>query len=150
MALPDTNDDDLSDGPTIALAQGRTATTKVAGSRRDKGKGRAVESTSQSKGKSRPAPSSRKRKYSDDEDDDDNSKRGRPKGAGNYTSDDNSALLDAVESELPLGMRGYQAVHRQFTQWARRNGRPERTVKSLETKFKQVCLPCGSICCLLI
>ncbi len=83
-----------------------------------------------------PPRGSRKRKLSDDEDDEDTSKRGRPKGAGNYTSEDVSALLDAMEKELPLGMKGYQAVHRQFTRWARLNSRPERTVKSLETKFQ--------------
>lgn len=144
LPLPENQDLDLTDGPTIAHAQGRTATMKVAGARRDKGKAHAVEPvdipTHAKTGKSRGSTAaSRKRKHSDDEDEDDTSRRGRPRGVGNYTSEDNSALLDAIEAELPVGAKGYQAVHRHFTRWARRNNRPECTLKSLETKFKQVC-----------
>ncbi|KAG1722873.1 hypothetical protein EDB19DRAFT_2043948 [Suillus lakei] len=43
-----------------------------------------------------------------------------------------------VCQELPLGQRGWQAVHVKFGQWEKANGRPERKVTSLETKFKQL------------
>jgi len=66
-------------------------------------------------------------------------KRGRPHGAGNYTLDDVKALLDYTEAELPLGQRGWKVVHQNFSRWARRHSRPERALKSLETKYKQVC-----------
>lgn len=139
--LPTGSDDDLSDGPTVARSQGRVPVEKVAGSRRDtKGKGKEKETAPrQVKGKGRAAPtSSRKRKLDSEEEDDDTYKRGRPRGAGNYQADDVSALLDFIEKELPLGQRGWQAVHRRYTRWARINLRPERVVKSIETKFKQV------------
>jgi hypothetical protein len=65
-------------------------------------------------------------------------KRGRPHGAGNYSSDDIKVLLDFVEEEIPLGQRGWKAIHQRFSKWAQRHRRPQRTVKSLDTKFKQV------------
>lgn len=117
----------MSDGPSIARAHGYTATEKLAGSRR-KGKQRASELL----------PRKRKRSPDDDETPEP-AKRGRPKGAGNYSIDNLNALLDATEKELPLGHRGWQVIHRQFTRWARSRGRPERELKSLETKYKQAC-----------
>ncbi|KAG1723958.1 hypothetical protein EDB19DRAFT_1644979, partial [Suillus lakei] len=65
-------------------------------------------------------------------------RRGRPQGSNNYTSSDVKVLLDMVCQELPLGQRGWQAVHVKFGQWEKANGRPERKVTSLETKFKQL------------
>jgi hypothetical protein len=138
IPLPVLQDNDLSDGPTISKACGHVAAEKVAGARRTKGKGkeRAVDV---GKGKDSGAGSSRKRKQvSDDKEDEDTSKLGRPHGAGNYQPGDVSALLDFVEKEKPLGQRGWQAIHRRYTHWARLNHHPERTLKSLETKFKQV------------
>lgn len=65
-------------------------------------------------------------------------KRGRPSGAGNYNDIDTKALLKYVEAELPIGIRGWKAVHSRFKKWARDHQRPDREAKSLETKFKQV------------
>lgn len=65
-------------------------------------------------------------------------KRGRPSGSNNYTTADTKALLDFVENELPLGQRGWQAVHAKFSEWAKELGRLVRKASSLETKFKQV------------
>lgn len=117
------DDNDLSDPPTIAQALGHNATKKVAGARR-KGKQKA-----------------RKPKVHNAVDLDDQvvAKRGRPSGAGNYSENDITALLDITAEELPLGQRGWTTIHLQYAKWAHKNGRPERTVKSLETKFKQVC-----------
>lgn len=131
LPLPDTADDDLSDGPTVAKALGHTSTSKIAGARR-KGKQRAiVDEAGQSKAK--------RKRSSDDEVDERASKRGRPQGAGNYTGDDLKALLDFIEAELPLSQRGWTVVHAKYSKWARARGRPQRPAKSLETKYKQVC-----------
>jgi hypothetical protein len=138
IPLPVLQDNDLSDRPTIAKACGRVAAEKVAGAQRTKGKGKECV-VDVGKGKDLGAGSSRKRKQvSDDEEDEDTSKRRHPRGAGNYQPGDVSALLDFVEKEKPLGQRGWQAIHRRYTRWACLNRRPERTLKSLETKFKQV------------
>lgn len=126
LPLPTSVDTDLTDGPTIAKAQGYIATEKVAGSRHTS--------------KQRPLPEEPlKRKYTSDTEEpmEKSNKRGRPNGAGNYSSKDITALLDFTESELPLGQRGWSSVHQKFTKWARSNGRPERIAKSLEAKFKQ-------------
>jgi len=81
----------------------------------------------------------KRKQISDDKDElDEGLKRGRPHGAGNYMAEDVSALLDLVEKELPLGQWGWQTIHCQFTKWARLNCCPERALKSLETKYKQV------------
>jgi len=47
-------------------------------------------------------------------------------------------LLDLVQSILPAGQRGWQKIQVRYNAWATKNGRPSRTVGSLETKFKQV------------
>lgn len=81
-----------------------------------------------------------KRKSTTDlEEDQQVTKRGRPHGAGNYSLDDVKALLDQTEAELPLGQRGWKAIYDRYSKWAQKHGRPQRTQKSLETKFKQVC-----------
>ncbi|KAH7919464.1 hypothetical protein BV22DRAFT_971252, partial [Leucogyrophana mollusca] len=79
-----------------------------------------------------------KRKAPLDAEDKKPSKRGRPSGAGNYSHDDVMALLAFVEKELPIGQRGWQTVHTHYIKWARTHERPERSLKSLETKFKQL------------
>jgi hypothetical protein len=105
---------------------------KIAGSRQKaKGKQRAQDEQS------------RKRKHvSDDKDiedvEEEGSKRGCSRGAGNYALRDVKVLLDLVERELPLGQCGWQIIHRGYVHWARSHNCPVRTVKSLETKYKQV------------
>ncbi|KAG6913459.1 hypothetical protein DXG01_006708 [Tephrocybe rancida] len=141
--LPDTSDDDLTDGPTIAQAQGHKPSSKVAGSRqKEKGKQRASAPLSKGKQKASGAGGIRKRKSgnhsSDGAEVGPEAKRGRPTGAGNYNNEDIDALLDAVEIERPIGQRGWLSVSRVFGKYSRKNNRPERAVKSLETKFKQL------------
>jgi hypothetical protein len=127
----------MLDPPTVAQAIGSTPAIKKAGSRRkaavkqqkEKG-GRAIhldsgESDAECK----------------------TGRRGRPSGSGNYLDGDVKALLNFVEAELPLGQRGWRAVHMRYTKWARLRQRPERALKSLETKYKQlvrVTKPTGS------
>ncbi|CAA7268225.1 unnamed protein product [Cyclocybe aegerita] len=138
LPLPEVSDDDLSDPVTIVKSRGHAAAKKVAGScQKGKGKQRAVLTESRDKGKEK-ATARKRRHASDDEEVEVVAKRGRPKGAGNYTADEVDALLDFVEEELPLGQRGWQSIHRGFTRWAHRNDAAERTLKSLETKFKQL------------
>ncbi|KAG6824838.1 hypothetical protein H0H92_005661 [Tricholoma furcatifolium] len=153
--LPISSDEDLSDGPTIAKAQGYEASRKVAGSRcKGKGKQRAEPLNSKGKHRASGPDVSNKRKApqpsSDEEENEPESKRGRPRGAGNYQADDVSMLLDMVEQELPLGQKGWTNISRRYNKWAHRNKRPERTLKSLETKYKQLVkttMPTGDAYC---
>ncbi|KAJ7289194.1 hypothetical protein C8J57DRAFT_1213555 [Mycena rebaudengoi] len=125
--LPDTEDDDLSDPATIAHARGLQPAKKVAGARRK---------VKHPKGKAR-----KRQRDSESEEDSDEpaAKRGRPSGSGNYSKDDNKALLDLVQQELPLGAKGWKVITGRFKKYSVKNGRPERGQKSLETKYKQVC-----------
>ncbi|KAG6904487.1 hypothetical protein DXG01_009598, partial [Tephrocybe rancida] len=141
--LPDTSDNDLTDGPTIAKACGYTSAPKVAGShQKDKGKQCAVEPSSKGKQCASKPSSSWKCKVvipsSDEDEDEPDSKQGRPRGAGNYNNADTAHLLDLVEAEHPLGQKGWLTVGRWFNIWAPKNGRPDRTPKSIKTKFKQL------------
>jgi hypothetical protein len=121
--LPQGNDRDLTHPSTIAKAALRPA-VKVGGVRqKDKGKKRRLASDSS-------------------EDSDDAApvtKRGRPQGSSNYNKDDTKRVLKIAEKKLPLGAKGWKAVTRTFNKWAVENERPERTVKSIETKYRQVC-----------
>jgi hypothetical protein len=47
-------------------------------------------------------------------------------------------LLDLTEEVLPLGNRAWKHIEAEHNKWATLHGRPQRTVKSLETKYKQV------------
>jgi len=49
-------------------------------------------------------------------------------------------MLDLAHEELSIGLRGWSAIHVKYNKWARKQQRPEWTLKSIETKFKQVCL----------
>ena len=66
-------------------------------------------------------------------------KCGRPYKSGNYSQDDLKALLDLAEHELPLGQKGWQTIHGKYVKWAQKHNQPDCALKSLETKFKQVC-----------
>ncbi|KAG6904797.1 hypothetical protein DXG01_007088 [Tephrocybe rancida] len=141
--LPDTSDDDLTNGPTIAKAHGYTSAPKVAGShQKDKGKQCAVEPSSKGKQHASKPSSSWKRKVvipsSNEEEDEPDSKRGRPRSAGNYNNADTAHLLDLIEAERPLGQKGWLTVGRRFNIWALKNGHPDRTPKLIEMKFKQL------------
>jgi hypothetical protein len=125
----------LTDAVTIAEAHGHILAAKTTGSHRQvkglRAKGKAKENIA----------SANSKKHSQEDTEDDNEVhawQGRPQGSNNYTSSDVKVLLDVVHQELPLGQRGWQAVHVKFGQWAKANGRPECKITSLEMKFKQV------------
>jgi hypothetical protein len=59
-------------------------------------------------------------------------------GIANYSPEDLDALLDILEESLPLGGNAWNSASDEFNAWAQENGRPSRTAKSLELKFKQV------------
>ena len=63
---------------------------------------------------------------------------GRGLGVANYSHEDLDALFDILEDRLPLGGHAWNSASDEFNAWARENGRPSRTAKSLELKFKQV------------
>ncbi|KAJ7750685.1 hypothetical protein DFH07DRAFT_1034059 [Mycena maculata] len=123
VPLPEDNDNDLSDPSVIAKSRGLKSAHKVAGVRH------------KSKGKKR-------RLSSDDSDEESDvpvtkkSRQGRPKGSSNFSKADVNGLLDAVEKLKPMGQKGWQEVEKSFKKWARRNVRPDRDAKSLETKYK--------------
>ncbi|KAG6808002.1 hypothetical protein H0H92_005725 [Tricholoma furcatifolium] len=63
---------------------------------------------------------------------------GRSSGVANYSGDDIDMLLDIVEERLPIGGNSWNSCANEFCDWAKENGRPIRTVKSLEAKYKQL------------
>ncbi|EIW77799.1 hypothetical protein CONPUDRAFT_156983 [Coniophora puteana RWD-64-598 SS2] len=76
--------------------------------------------------------------------------KGRIAGAPNYNNTDVGELLSIVRAVLPIGGRAWQEVERLHNEWAESTGRPTRSAKSLEAKFKQlVCIrkPTGSAEC---
>ncbi|KAG1858732.1 hypothetical protein DFJ58DRAFT_726512 [Suillus subalutaceus] len=139
IPLPDSPDRDLCNPLMIAESHGYMPAIKAGGAhhktvtKATKGKGKDKENTNMNGGD---CPQKHARALEDDEDDP-RAKRGRPHSSNNYSSADVKALLDFVEDELPLGQKGWQAIHLKFTQWASRNEHPHRKAQSLETKFKQ-------------
>ncbi|KAF7372569.1 hypothetical protein MVEN_00119500 [Mycena venus] len=122
--LPDGDDLDLTDPRTIAKARLGNPAPRVGGSRQ----------------KSKD-PRGKQRRYPFDSDDGASDgerapKRGRRKGSSNFSREDVAKLLDYVEKHLPLGQKGWKAIQSDFSKWASESGRPERDVKSLETKYK--------------
>ena len=132
LDIPDDNEDIKA-----KLLQRRAPAAKVAGSQRPsapnlKGKRKAHSNDMSSNGM--------KRKTSQLNDRDAKKPRGgRTLGVANYASDDVDALFDILEVWLPIGAKGWASVEEEFASWAELNGRPPRSAKSLETKFKQVC-----------
>lgn len=135
--LPDDRDDDFP-SPHLLLGRMARPASKVAGVRR---------SESKSKGKQKaidlPVPSGsgiRKRKVSAlaPQSADVKKPRGRATGAANYAPEDLEGLFDILEEQLPLGGKAWNSAADDYNQWAEENGRPVRTAKSLELKFKQL------------
>ncbi|KAJ7091997.1 hypothetical protein B0H15DRAFT_777771, partial [Mycena belliarum] len=131
IPLPEDDDLDLSDPAAVAKSRGLKPAAKIAGARH--------------KGK--------KRQHSPDLDESDLEpvpKKGRPKGSPNFSDEDVSKLLDAVQKVLPLGQKGWKAVTHRYQKWARTARRPERDAKSLEAKYKAILKqkkPTGSASC---
>ena len=68
----------------------------------------------------------------------DTRKHGCVAGACNYSLEDLNALFNILEVCLPLGGHAWNSAGDEFNSWAKENGYPVCTVKSLEAKFKQV------------
>lgn len=137
VSLPDDEEEDFPSVKSLLRQKARPA-AKVAGSRRSsvadpkgKGKARATELTQVPKGTKRKAPPASK-------EGDTKKPRGRAPGVANYSTEDLDALLDLLEEALPTGAKAWVRVVDDYTAWAEENGRPVRTLKSLETKYKQV------------
>lgn len=135
------NETDFSDVPDVQKRTRRgSPVAKVAGSRRN---GKKLNANDKGKGKGKAVH--KRMRVAEEEDDDDNealpkAKRGRPQGAQNYKPDEVNQLLDIIEVEQPLGSNGWLAVHKRYIKWARANSYIERSLDSIQTKFKQVCL----------
>lgn len=67
-------------------------------------------------------------------------RRGRTRGAPNYRPREVEMLLDLVDDELPVGAKGWNVVGARFREWAAATEHPARADRSLEIKFKQVCI----------
>lgn len=135
--LPDDGDEDFP-SPHLLLGRMARPASKVAGVRHS-------ESKSRGKRKAVDPPVSsglgvRKRKVSAPahQSADVKKPRGRATGAVNYAPEDLEGLFDILEEQLPLGGRAWNSAADDYNQWAEENGRPVRTAKSLELKFKQV------------
>ena len=134
LDIPDDDDEPLD--VKAKLQRRHAPANKIAGSRRSsvadpKGKGKARVVDAPSKGVKRKAPQSKDREVK-------KPRGGRTPGVANYSSDDVDALFEIMEEVLPIGGKGWGNVEDEFLSWAAVNGRPARTAKSLETKFKQV------------
>ena len=137
--LPDDNDNDFPPAHQILTSIACPA-TKVAGSRR------VVHPNPKGKGKQREVvPPIRENKrtasHVPSEEPDAKRRRGRGPGTANYSAEDIDGLLDILEELLPTGGKGWNTAGDEFKLWAEENGRPVRTAKSLESKYKQVSLP---------
>ncbi|KAJ7257277.1 hypothetical protein C8J57DRAFT_1074477 [Mycena rebaudengoi] len=119
LPLPPSDDVDLSDAPTIANLRGLKPAKKVSGVRHKDKKGKK-----------------RARASSSEDDEEQPSKRGRPHGAANYSSEDTTKLLSIVRKVLPLGPKGWKRVHEKYDNYRRDNNCPKRSLKSLENKYK--------------
>jgi len=147
LPLPDDRDASLPPPHRLAEKLARPA-VKIAGARRapadpkGKGKQRATEP-----GPSAPVASGSnlKRKASTPLSGVEKKSKGRAVGAANYSSDDLDGLFDILEELLPLGGNAWNSASDEFNAWAEENGRPTRTSKSLELKFKQVSFMFSSI-----
>lgn len=64
--------------------------------------------------------------------------KGRSIGASNYTDEDYELLLDVAAEVLPLAGLGWEAVADVYNERAELAGRPLRSAKSIEAKYKQV------------
>jgi hypothetical protein len=136
FALPEDKDDDFPPSHLI-LAKVAKPAVKTAGSRHRssinvKGKNKAP-TPGPSKGIKRRGPAL------SSEEPESKKRRGRTAGVVNYSNEDVDALLDIIEENLPTGGKGWNTVGSEFVVWAEENGRPARTAKSLEAKYKQVC-----------
>jgi hypothetical protein len=143
LQAPEDNTD-ISDieALTKAKRRGLKPATKVAGVRQTnkKGKKRAHYSDSDIDSDAAPAPKH----------------RGRPKGSLNFSEEDVMKLLDITGKLLPVTAKGWTAVTRKFAKWAEDSNWPARDQRSLEAKFKLVCLhfsfciPCAHYNCQLV
>lgn len=107
--------------------------SKVAGSRRP-----VTAVSAKVKGKQKAVPKRKGQDLVDEPDAKRIKRRGRVAGTANYSDEDLDALLDLLEEYLPVGGLSWNAVTTSFNEWAVTSGRPERSPKSLEAKFKQV------------
>ncbi|KAK7444569.1 hypothetical protein VKT23_015247 [Stygiomarasmius scandens] len=64
--------------------------------------------------------------------------KGRTAGSANYNAEDLEILFQILRERLPLGPKGWMEVEGLFNEEAQSTGRPGRTAKSLELKFKQL------------
>ncbi|KAI5777145.1 hypothetical protein EDC01DRAFT_679490, partial [Geopyxis carbonaria] len=65
--------------------------------------------------------------------------RGRARGIQNYSVSDRMTLLDSIEKHQPISSELWEKVHADYSQYAARLGRTERTVHSLQEAFRAMC-----------
>ncbi|KAI5777152.1 hypothetical protein EDC01DRAFT_427599 [Geopyxis carbonaria] len=64
--------------------------------------------------------------------------KGRPKGVQNYSVLDKMTLLDSIEQHRPIGLEQWGNVHTDYSEYAARLGRTERTVHSLQDLYRSM------------
>jgi hypothetical protein len=136
--LPEEDDEDFPSVETL-LAQKGKPTAKIAGacrpSSKARGKQRAIDEVPSSKSAKRKATAAHSKEPELKK------SHGCTAGTPNYSFNDVDALMDILEVLQPLGAKAWNSASGEFNLWAEENGHPTRSAKSLENKFKQVCLP---------
>ncbi|KAJ7806031.1 hypothetical protein B0H14DRAFT_3153066 [Mycena olivaceomarginata] len=150
VPLPDSTDADLRHPPTVFSAMGLSKTEKVAG-KRVKAHNRRDRSRSEDSHRAKGKTVKRPLHVSGSEDENEPvAKRGRPSGSANYSKKEIKQLFAIIEVQVPLGQKGWKAVHESYSAWAQLNGYPKRAEKALEGKYKsflKVKKPTGSADC---
>ncbi|KAJ7883896.1 hypothetical protein B0H14DRAFT_3857235 [Mycena olivaceomarginata] len=150
VPLPDSTDADLRHPPTVFDAMGLSKTEKVAG-KRVKAHNRRDRSRSEDSHRAKGKTVKRPLHVSGSEDENEPvAKRGRPSGSANYSKKEIKQLFAIIEAQVPLGQKGWKAVHESYSAWAQLNGYPKRAEKALEGKYKlflKVKKPTGSADC---
>jgi hypothetical protein len=65
--------------------------------------------------------------------------KGRSSGSRNFSSEEIHRLLRGINTRLPIGGKGWEAVAEAYNSWAAKQGYSQRTAQSIKGKFDTVC-----------
>ena len=65
--------------------------------------------------------------------------KGHSSGSHNFSSEEIHRLLCGINTRLPIGGKGWEAVAEAYNSWATKQGYSQRTAQSIKGKFDTVC-----------